>query len=163
MHYNIKGSVIDAQTKKPVVGAVIAVKWFRYKLAPIGLPTPKERYGTTEEITDSQGSFKIPNYPFGSHFIGIYKKGYVCWSSDSVFNPHGKDEDEMIVRRWLDVKHGMVIKLEPKTEGFPEVEHASFVCMDVDIKLSSPTPMFDKVTQEESETYENYIYKRNTK
>ena len=127
MHYNMKGKVIDARTGAPVEGAVVAINWIRYKLAPPGLPTPKARYGTTEDLTDAQGGFTIPKYPIGTHFMGVYKKGYICWSSDTIFNPKGKDWKEMFVHHEYNVKSGMVVKLEPKTGDFPEVKHASFV------------------------------------
>ena len=150
MHHNIKGKVIDAQTGEPVEGAVVAIKWIRYKIGPPGYPTPKERYGTTENVTDTQGSYTIPYYPIGTHFMGVYKSGYVCWSSDTIFNPDGKNEDEMFVRRWEEVDSGMVVKLEPKTADFPKLKHASFVVQDVGIKLSSsPTPLFNKAIKEE--------------
>ncbi|BBO71748.1 hypothetical protein DSCA_56780 [Desulfosarcina alkanivorans] len=159
MHYNIKGSVVDARTGEPVEGAVVAINWIRYKLAPPGYPTPKERYGTTEDVTDSQGIFTIPYYPIGTHFMGIYKKGYVCWSSDTVFNPQGKDEDEMFVRRWKKLKNGMMVELEPKSNDFPELKHASFV-QTVGIKVKWPTPMFHEATTEERKTYRNQIKSR---
>ena len=152
MHHNIKGNVVDALTGEPVEGAVVAIKWIRYKLGPPGLPTPKERYGTTEDITDAQGGFDIPNYPIGTHFMGVYKTEYICWSSDTIFNPQGKDEDEMFVHRWEKVKNGMVVKLEPKTGDFPELKHARFV-QSVGTKLSSPKPMFNKETKEEYKIY----------
>jgi len=150
MHYNIKGKVVDAQTGEPVEGAVVAIKWIRYKLAPPGLPTPKERYGTTERLTDTQGGFTIPKYTFGTHFMGIYKKGYVCWSSNTLFNQQGKTEDEMFVHRWVKIRNGMVVKLEPKDGTFPAVKHAIFVIQDVGIKLSSPKPLFNEATEEEN-------------
>jgi hypothetical protein len=154
MHYNIKGTVIDAQTEQPVEGAVVAIHWLRYKLGPPGLPTPKEYYGTTERLTDAQGGFTIPKYTFGTPFMGVYKKGYVCWSSEILFNQQGKTEDEMYVHRLVKVKNGMVVKLEPKDESFPTVEHAYFVYMDVrgPLWVSAPS-LFGKATSEEAKIY----------
>lgn len=162
MHHNIKGKVIDAQTGEPLEGAVVAIKWIRYKIGPPGYPTPKERYGTTENITDTQGGFTIPYYPIGTHFMGVYKSGYVCWSSDTIFNPDGKNEDEMFVQRWEKVKNGVVVELEPKAGDFPEVKHASFV-QSVGTKLSSPKPMFNEAVLEERQIYKNFIFERKRK
>ena len=156
MHHNIKGQVIDAQTKEPVEGAVVAINWIRYKIAPPGYPTPKERYGITEDITDALGGFTIPKYTIGTHFMGIYKPGYVCWGSDMIFNQQGKDEDEMFVHRWVKVKNGMVIELEQKGKNFPEVKHASFV-QTIETKIKSPTPFFIEATKEEYKIYMDNI------
>ncbi len=152
MHHNIKGKVVDVHTGQPVEGAVVAINWIRYKLGPPGYPTPKEYYGTTEKITDTLGGFTIPYYPFGTHFMGVYKKGYVCWSSDTLFNPQGKDEDEMYVRRREKVKSGMVVMLDPKTEDFPELKHARFV-QRVGTRIKWPTPFFIEATKEEYKIY----------
>jgi hypothetical protein len=159
MHYNIKGKVIDARTGEPVEGAVVAINWIRYKIAPPGLPTPKERYGTAEDLTDAQGVFTIPKYPIGTHYMGVYKSGYVCWSSDRIFNPQGKTDDERIIHHWEKISNGMVVKLEPKTIDFPEVKHASFVST-VGIRLSSPKPKFNDATKEERSIEMEYIRRR---
>jgi hypothetical protein len=90
MHYMVKGQVIDAVTKQPVEGAVVAIKWERYQFTPAGLPPNRARYGTSEAVTDAQGLFSVPKYPIGDHFMGIYKEGYICWSSEKIYNPEGK-------------------------------------------------------------------------
>lgn len=159
MHYNIKGKVVDARTGEPIEGAVVAIKWVRYKLAPPGFPTPKERYGTTEDLTDPQGDFTIPKYPIGTHFMGVYKSGYVCWSSDKIFNPQGKTDDERIIHRWEKIRNGMVVKLESKTFDFPEVKHAFFVST-IGNRLSSPKPKFNDATREERSIEMEYIRRR---
>lgn len=162
MHHNIKGQVINAQTGEPLEGAVVAINWIRYNIAPPGYPTPKERYGTTEDITDSQGKFTIPKYTIGTHFMGIYKPGYVCWSSDTIFNPDGRNEEEMFVRRWVKAKNGMVVELEPKNENFPEVEHASFT-LDVEGRVSTSSANFYRVVAKERKFYIDHIDKNRRK
>jgi hypothetical protein len=129
MHHMVDGQVLDAVTRQPVQGAVVAVKWVRYKPTPPGLPTNKERYGTSESVTDLQGQFTIPKYSFGSHFMGVYKQGYVCWSSETIYNPDGKTyEQKYVYRKSHQVKDGMIIELVPISEGdFPVLEHANFV------------------------------------
>ena len=160
LHYNIKGKVIDAKTGEPVEGAVVAINWIRYKLGPPGLPASKERYGTTEDLTDAQGVFTMPKYPIGTHFMGVYKTGYICWSSETIFNPQGKDGDEMFIRRWERIRNGMVVKLEPKTLNFPEVKHAFFVSTVGD-RLSSPKPKFNDATRKEGSIEMEYIRRMN--
>ncbi|MDA8142266.1 MAG: hypothetical protein M0036_26770 [Desulfobacteraceae bacterium] len=128
-NYPIEGQVIDAETRKPVEGAVVAINWIRYKWTLPGLPTQKDRFGTTECITGSQGRFTVPKYPFGSHFMGIYKEGYVCWSSEAAYDPQGQTYEQKYAQRiWHRVKDGMVIELIPiKGKDFPVLEHARFV------------------------------------
>ena len=126
-HYNVNGRVVDATTQQPVEGAVVAIKWIRYKLSPPGLQSNKERYGTSESVTDETGTFSIPKYTIGEHVMGVYKKGYVCWDSEAIFNPEGKTREEMFVkRRHHKVKSGMVIELHPITVDEYSFEHASF-------------------------------------
>ncbi len=122
-NYPVKGQVINAENGQPVEGAVVAVKWKRYKLGPPGLPPNRKRYGTTDFITNAQGQFIIPKYPWGSHYMGVYKKGYVVWSSEKIYNPEGNTHDEKYrSRNWHRVKDGMEIKLIP----IPILEHARY-------------------------------------
>jgi hypothetical protein len=129
MHYTIQGKVLDSETRQPVAGAVVAIKWERYQFTPPGLPPNRTRYGTSESITDAQGQFSIPKYPFADHFMGVYKHGYVGWSSEEVYHPEGKTYEEKYVwREKRQVNDGMVIELVPIIhEGFPVLEHARFV------------------------------------
>ena len=140
MHYNIKGRVIDAATEQPVEGAVVAIYWIRY--LP-GLPRDYVDYGTSEFLTDENGSFDVPKYVFGEHSMGVYKKGYVCWSSETIFNPEGKTREEMYTKRPQHrVASGMVIELEPIVVNELSYKHASFamnVRSDVD-----GSPIFSK-------------------
>lgn len=129
-HFDIQGRVIDSTTQKPVEGAVVAIKWERYKwVIPPFLSDRARDYGTSEWVTDAQGRFVLPKYPHGTYFMGAYKEGYVCWGSKKVYNPGGKTYDEKYVqRKWFRVKDGMTIELQPITgKDFPVLEHARFI------------------------------------
>lgn len=130
IHYRISGRVIDAETKEPIEGAVVAINWSRYKwLSAPGLGANRVKYGSTDSVTDSDGNFVIVKYMVGESFMGIYKPGYICWSNRSVFNPTGKTHKEMYLERdSYAVDAGMVVELQPiDKEGFPIYEHARFV------------------------------------
>ena len=130
IHYTIKGQVVDALSNQPVQGAVVAINWQRYKLlSPPGYGPERVRYGTTDTVTDAQGSFTITKYMVGEFIMGVYTPGYICWSNETIFNPEGKTYKEMFLSREnLSLKDGMVIELQPiEKEGFPVLEHSRFI------------------------------------
>jgi hypothetical protein len=160
VHYSIDGQVVEAKTGKPVQGAVVAVNWQRTKLGVPGLPVPYENYGTFESVTDANGSFTVPKYLIGHHFMGVYKTGYICWSSETIFKPEGKDWKEMFARRHGNkVKNGMLVKLEAKSGLFPDVKHASFT-LDVSRRVPGTSSLFFCAVKEEFKIYEKFIDER---
>jgi hypothetical protein len=52
----VKGQVVDAETGKPVEGAVVAVKWYKYKFGP-PLASGYEKIETAEDLSDGNGFF----------------------------------------------------------------------------------------------------------
>jgi hypothetical protein len=166
MKMMVKGRVVDAVTGEPVEGAAVAIKWVHEKWGPPGLPTPKDRLGTTETLTDAQGDFTIPCYIWRTHNMGVYKKGYICWSSETKFNPLGKTYEEMYqTRYWHSVSNGMTIQLEPMPNGLTvesREKHAHFT-VDVQTLLStSGFGYFDEAIRNEKE-FHREILRRNSK
>jgi hypothetical protein len=162
IHYSVDGQVLDANTGQPVKAAVVVVNWQRTKLGIPGLPVPFENHGTFESVTDRNGTFTVPKYLIGHHYMAVYKSGYICWSSKTIFNPDGKDWKEMFKHRYGHrIKSGMVLKLKPKDGNFPEVKHAAYVYMNVDTQLSAPKPFFDEATSEERMIFRNSIRRHN--
>ena len=150
-HYDIRGRVVDAMTNKPVEGAVVAIKWERYKWAvPPFLSDRARDYGTSEWLTDAQGRFVIPKYPHGTYFMGAYKEEY---------NPKGKTYDEKYVqRKWFRVKDGMKIELQPITgKDFPVLEHARFIAS---VNRQVEGRKFADITLGERRKYEEDYIKR---
>ncbi len=128
INYNVKGRVVDAKTNKPIEGASIAIHWIGRKIGP---PYASGEYTLkiAKDISDGQGYFKVPRYFFKSFDMGVYKKGYVCWSSRAIFlkGIGIKDRDQFKDRIGFKVRSGMVVKLEPFTDEYPRIRHASFV------------------------------------
>lgn len=163
LNYSVDGKVVDANTGQPVEGAVVAVNWQRTKLGIPGLPVPRENYGTFEAVTDTNGIFSIPKYLIGHYYLAVYKSGYFCWSSETIFKPEGKDWKEMFVPRYGHrMKSGMMVKMVPKTDDYPKVKHARFI-LDVGTALSSPKPKFNEAVEEERQIYKNFIDERKRK
>ena len=50
-----RGQVIDAETKAPLVGAVVVVRWLRDRTYPVHMVA--ENYAVREAITDEEGRF----------------------------------------------------------------------------------------------------------
>lgn len=79
-----KGKVIDAETKKPIEGAVVLAVWDRNYRTPAG--GSSYFYEAKEVLTDKEGKFEIPAYtpinllPLISYIEGpvftIFKPGY---------------------------------------------------------------------------------------
>jgi hypothetical protein len=154
LSYVVKGQVVDAVTKQPIQGAVVAIHWYRYSwgsyIAP--LASGHQTVADADDITDANGLFTIPRYHHittGGHDIGVYKEGYVCWYNEKIFIPEGKTNEQMFVpRKDPGVYDGMVIELEPiKRQGFPSYEHAQFVG---DVRRQVRGTRFSEATIKES-------------
>ena len=132
IHYTVKGQVMDVVTRQPVQGAVVAVNWVRdHFITMPGLPVDRTEYGTSESVTDADGEFRVPKYIIGRPKMVVYKRGYVCWTSDVIFNAHGKNQG--IPYYDQKVTSGMQIDLIPIDEkDFPELKHAIFTVDSAD-------------------------------
>ena len=121
----VTGRVVDATTGKPVEGASIAIHWSGTHIAAMFVPYASGTYliENAKATSDKDGYFEIPKYFLKSFYMGVYKKGHVCWSSNRIFLKGGKRTK----RIWFWVRPGMTIKLEPMTSEYPRFEHASFV------------------------------------
>jgi hypothetical protein len=56
-----RGTVIDADTKQPLEGAVIVVVWYRKPM--IHMDGPQYFHKAVEVLTDAEGKFSVPNKP----------------------------------------------------------------------------------------------------
>jgi hypothetical protein len=50
-----QGQVVDAETKAPLVGAVLVVRWLRDRVYPVHMVA--ENYAVRETVTDAEGRF----------------------------------------------------------------------------------------------------------
>lgn len=83
IYFPIEGTVIDAETDKPVEEAHVFAWWTISKI----LSTTT--YKAVETVTDKNGKFRISGFvlnPFvNKPDLTIYKAGYVCWNNNFIF------------------------------------------------------------------------------
>lgn len=113
------GTVVDAETGKPIEGAVVLVEWTKIK--GFGL-TYTESYKVAEMLTDKDGRVSLPGCysPIvNAPDVTVYKKGYVAWSSNFIFPTWEHRKDYM----W---GSGNIYKLEKFADTYSYTEHESF-------------------------------------
>jgi hypothetical protein len=138
IRYSVKGQVLDANSAKPIEGAVVAIHWYKVNwLSP--LPgTNITRIEWAENVTDKNGFFRIPKRPFRRHDMVVYKKEYICWKDDLIVSFDKMPGSEYmepqsaalscIRQAYHKVENGMIIKLEPYKEDITEVQRWSLAC-----------------------------------
>jgi hypothetical protein len=117
---SMSGTIVDAETDKPIDGAVIHVQWYETKGLP-GLSYGK-LYRIEEKVSDDKGNFRLKGVrsPFvNPPRLVIYKKGYVAWRNDYIF-PDYQRRDTF---QWRD---GQVFKLE-RYKKYSHSRHISFL------------------------------------
>jgi hypothetical protein len=155
---------VEAETGKPLDGAAVAIRWGTYHIMPrmLGLSSGWETIAKYETVTDAEGYFDITGHVSREYYMGVYKKGFICWDSETVFMPEGKDFKEMFVpREDFSFGQGMVIELEPFKEHYPKYEHADFT-ITVDIKCSGGR-IFNKAIHQEGLIIDKVIRERKQK
>jgi hypothetical protein len=118
-HYrSITGTVIDAETLKPIEGAVVMVEWTKQ----VGFGEyHTESVKVIEAVTDKNGRVSLEgifNPLVDPPDVAVYKPGYVTWSSRTIF-PSNKNREDF---RWEDY----TFKLEQFRPEYSYVEHGSF-------------------------------------
>ena len=124
----IKGQILDAETRQPVGNAALAIRWVD---EPSEEKEGSRAFKTVQTTSGPDGAFEIPQYPGKSYVMGIYKDGYVCWSSRDIF-PAGSGKDGTMVyrkRTGMVLEDGMLIELQPFGEQYERDHHAGFTVM----------------------------------
>jgi hypothetical protein len=118
---SISGTVVDAETGKPVEGAVVLVEWTR-RVGIGDYHTVSVR--AAETLTDKAGKFNAfgPLHPFvDPPDVTIYKKGYVAWNNKRMFPDykHRQTSEDMY----------QTIKQEKFRGSYSYDRHVSFIRM----------------------------------
>jgi hypothetical protein len=149
----ITGNVVDAETMKPIEGAVVMAEWTITK--GFGL-THTESYKVMESVSDANGKVTIEGvfHPFvNPPDLVVYKPGYVTWSSRSTF-PVFSVRDF----RW----ENQVLKLDRFKPGYSYVDHGHFFDNVINLGLGNKntiTELFDRWESEKrkAERYQKKI------
>lgn len=117
---DMTGTVVDAETGKPIEGAVVLVEWTKTK--GIGL-TATESYKVVEVITDKGGKFSVSGV--SNPFVNlprftVYKKDYVAWNNEYIFPTWEKRKDY----KW---ENGMTIKMMSFKKDYSRADHVYFL------------------------------------
>jgi len=103
---SMTGVVVDAETEKPIEGAVVLVEWT--KKTGLGGFYSTSSYKVVEVLTDKDGRFSVSGVlnPFVDEpDLTIYKKGYVAWNNQIIFPDYRN-------REGFEWKDGNVFELE---------------------------------------------------
>jgi len=137
----ITGRVVDAETGKPVEGAVVLVQWTMTKGVP-GM-THHEVHKIIEMETPQNGKIAIPKTfspLINKPEIVIFKEGYIAWRSDIIYPGWQKRKD---------LSDFLVIKMEKFKEEFSRYEHYGFLTHGIIGASSEMTPKFSKIANNE--------------
>ena len=145
----VRGRVVDAETQQPIRGAAVAIRW--YSEYPDKKPAKTGTISAVQSVTDDTGVFKIPEYPDSHHILGVYKNGYICWSSQDIFttDPGISQMNKYRKRKHHRIKEGMQIELEPLKKIHPKELHAGFAVMVAGESTDSDLGPFNQAIQAE--------------
>lgn len=126
--------VLDAETKKPIEGAVALVEWISgRRMAIIAGPTHAYTAKVVEAVTDSDGIFRIPvvvgKLAMQTPHLKVYKAGYVGWDSSRIYLGCRADD---IKRQRTKKREGFSMEdqdvyLEPWKDEYSFISHDSFI------------------------------------
>ncbi len=140
----ISGTVVDAETRKPIEGAAVLVEWTR--ATGIG-DKHTSSVKVVEKVTDKEGKFSV----FGTLMpfvdppdVTVYKKGYVAWSSRNIFPDY---------RNRTDFQRGVAhtFRLEHFKHEYSYVEHTSFISSAIRSTIGNKRKMKEAYYWEEIE------------
>ncbi len=117
----LTGRVVDAETRRPIEGAVVLVEWSKTRGIP-GMVTTKV-YRVEEQITDVEGRVTLSGEfdPFvDPPEVTIYRMGYVAWNSERIF-PTRKNRTDF---KW---QRNYTFRLEKFKTGYKHYDHIGFI------------------------------------
>jgi len=155
----VRGRIVDAATQQPIKGAAVAIRW--YTDYPDKQSAKTGTVDAAQAVSDAKGVFKIPEYPEKQYILGIYKNGYICWSSQDIFaiNPGIYRTKKYRKRKHHQIKEGMQIELEPLQKRYPKELHAGFTVMVAAESTDSDSGPFQQAIQTEYQLWRESLRK----
>jgi hypothetical protein len=155
--YVVRGRVVDAETQQPIHDAAVAIRWFLDRAEQ--QPTEPETIDAVQGLTDAKGYFQIPQYPEQpyDYVLGVYKWGYICWSSRDVFSM--TPDSPYRRRKHHQIKEGMQIALLPLKEGHHRELHAGFTMMVAGESTDTDSGPFHQAIQPEYQLWRENLRK----
>jgi hypothetical protein len=149
----VTGRVLDAETGRPIEGAVVAIRWLQDPSDDVA--DADDTLEATQDFSDQNGTFRIPQYPGKPYVMGVYKKGYVCWSSRDRFLPAERKVgvSQLLVPRLTHVEDGMAIQLKPFKKEYRRDEHAGFTMQVAGAVADNPDGPFHQAIKSEFELW----------
>ena len=155
----VRGRVVDAETRQPIKGAAVAIRWYTENSAQHS-PQP-ETLDAVQALSDDKGVFLIPQYPDKKFVLGVYKNGYICWSSRDIFlvDPNVIDADKYRKRKNHRIKDGMQIDLIPLKDIHARDLHAGFTVMVAGESTDTDSGPFQEAIQSEYKLWRENLRK----
>ena len=145
----IHGRILDAETRYPIEGAAVAIKWYSFTA---GENAEKiETIDARQALSDDRGFFRIPEYPDKNYILGVYKNGYICWSSRDVFSNRATAATRKSYRQLREsrLRDGMEIRLVPLKKEHSRSLHAGFAVMVAGESTNHPDGPFHQAIASE--------------
>jgi hypothetical protein len=157
--YVVRGRVVDSETQQPIQGAAVAVRWYSGVAENQSAKTGTVK--AAQSVTDDQGFFKIPKYLETPHILGVYKNGYICWSSQDIFtvDPGMSGMEKHRKRKNHRINEGMEIELEQLQKRHPRDLHAGFTVMVAGESTDSELGPFHQAIQDEYQLWRENLRK----
>jgi hypothetical protein len=149
----VTGRVLDAETGRPIAGAVVAIRWLQDRSDDAS--APDDTLEATQDFSDRNGTFRIPQYPGKPYVMGVYKKGYVCWSNRDRFLPDESKagRSRLLASQLVHVEDGMAIQLKPFKKEYRRDEHAGFTMEVAGAVADGPDGPFHQAIKSEFELW----------
>jgi len=138
----ISGRVVDAETDQPIKGAAVAIRWFENQSD--NNSSTADTFDAAQDLSNKNGGFNIPDHADKNFVMGVYKEGYICWSSRSSFSNSKKQA--AITPQNSRIEDGMELRLEPLKEGDSRDQHAAFtVLVAEEVTTSKKSPFYKAI------------------
>lgn len=146
-----QGKVIDAETKEPLVGAVVLAIWYR-EAPGLGGHGPVESYhDALEVLTDAQGEFTVPAKTHLTAIgkirepkLVIYYPGYGFFPSLQAYPQEDKKVRAAYERRFFQVE---LIKLKTREERMKVIDYPVWISDVPDEKMPNLVRLVNKEVQ----------------